>query len=303
MRIFKVYSIFLFLVFSPKIAICSMQMPNSLFKIDSENKLFSLISIPETMYKSEIGETIVINNKEKKQVWRINEYLDSKKKIYLSNDGDFLFIVNDLKWFNSFSENPTVLRILSKDGKEKTFTYFDLFGYYNTQNNEFSSTIAGFYLESYHVTLFSNKEEKVTVNMLDFTQSKKAKLKQFDLQKAKMNTFENRFSNIAFSSDPILANSATPFMDTVLFKLKTFFQIDSYTEKSNMKVALYLSYKVSNGSANVWNCDIVIKNDSGFFMQEQKSEEIRQFIESLTFENKNPFDANNWIYSKTVYLK
>lgn len=299
------FTLLVIFVVLAKISFGSLVESNSIFQINSENAQYSLISIPKTKYTPELGETIIIDNKTQKQIWKIDEYLNYGYRIYLSNDGMSIILLNHFLYVDSIPLNPLIIRQISCKGNSNSFTFKELFNRELERSNDIMPAISGFFKAGDSLTLLTLDDIKVVIDLKTFNKSNPSKANEFDIEKSNNETSENLFIEIE-SQEILLHKKRTSFFDELLKELKRYYDVNEITDKENLEVAIYLTLNVVNGHVEIWECDVAIKSSQssiGYKIDDEVKQKVEDYLKSLSYDSEIPFDASNWIYTLKYYLK
>jgi len=297
----KIIAILLMIIY-PLIANSTLHFPNSIYKVESENGLYALISIPQNLYGGNQGETIIINNQTKEQIWNIKEYIKPGTKFILSNNGEYFYTLNIYSYVNQKSESPTIFRFFSINGIYKTYDYEQLFGYKLEKDIGISTPILGYYINDRAITLLSEKNEKTSIDLSNFSLSNKKRVRKNDLKKIQKIDQNNIFKELK-TQELKLENPNTIFFDEILKEISKYYDVKELSDKESLEVAFYLTINLKNGKAEVLNCEIIYKKSQGYEFDKSVSNDISKFIESLSFKKINPYNSDTWMYTINYYLK
>lgn len=299
------FALSLLFVVLTKISFCTLIKSNSTFRINSENALYSLISIPKTKFDPGVGETIIIDNKTQKLIWKIDEYLNDGYRIYLSNDGMNIFLLNDFLYMDYIPSNPIIIQKISCSDIRKSYTYKELFDNELKRTNDIMPAISGFFKTGDSLTILSLDDTKVVIDLKTFNKSNQSKAKKIDIEKSNNETKRNEFIELE-SQEIRLQNKNTSFFDELLKELKRYYDVNETTDKENFEVAIYLTLNVVNGHVEIWESDVAIKSTQssfGYKIDDEVRQKVEDYLKSLLYDTENPFNASNWIYTLKYYLK
>lgn len=299
------FTLLVIFVVLTKISFGSLVESNSIFQINSENAQYSLISIPKTKYTPGLGETIIIDNKTQKQIWKIGEYLNYGYRIYLSNDGMNIILLNHFLYVDSIPLNPLIIRQISFNGNSNSFTFKELFNRELERSNDIMPAISRFFKAGDSLTLLTLDDSKVVIDLKTFNKSNPSKANEFDIEKSNNETRENLFIEIE-SQEILLDIKRTSFFDELLKELKRYYDVNEITEKENHEVAIYLTLNVVNGHVEIWECAVAIKSSQssiGYKIDDEVRQKVEDYLKSLSYDTESPFDTSNWIYTLKYFLK
>lgn len=288
-----------------KISFGSLVESNTMFRINSENAQYSLISIPKTKFTPRLGETIIIDNKTQKQLWKIDEYLNYRYRIYLSNDGMSIILLDHFIYVDSIPSNPLIIRHISINGNGHSFTFKELFNRELERNNDIMPAISGFYKVGDSLTLLTLDDSKVVIDLNTFNKSTPSKANEFDIEKSINENRQNQFVDID-SQEIRIDKKRTSFFEELLKELKKHYDVTELTDKENLEVAIFITLKITNGEVEIWDCAVAIKTSQssiGYKVDDEVRQKVEARLKSLSYVTESPYDASSWIYTLNYYLK